>query len=57
MTYYFFGIPIVSFYCVTTVTPHTIEIGLLGGDLVGIPYDTYQQIRAAAGWPDVICGE
>lgn len=57
MTYYFFGIPIVSFTCITTTDPREIRIGLLGGDFVGIPYDTYQAIRETAGWPDVVCGE
>jgi hypothetical protein len=57
MTYYFYGIPIVSIVCITTTSPRSIEIGLLGGDLIGLPYDTYQAIRQAAGWPDVVCRE
>lgn len=55
MTYYFYGIPIVGIYCITTLDPKSIEIGLLGGDLVGLPYTTYQAIRVAAGLPDIVC--
>jgi hypothetical protein len=56
-TYYFFGIPIISFVCITTTDPRTIEISIQGGSIIGLPYDTYQQVRQTAGWPDVVCGD
>lgn len=57
MEYTFFGIPIVGIFCVTTVNPPGIAINLLGGEVVQLPYTTYQQIRAALNLPDIVCGE
>lgn len=51
------GLPILEISCVTTTDPKQIHIVLVGGDIIGLPYTTYQQIRVAAGLPDVVCGE
>lgn len=57
MTYYFLGIPVIGIYCVTTTNPRGIAIALAGGEIIQLPYDTYQAIRQTLNLPDIVCGE
>lgn len=56
MTYYFLGIPVIGIYCITTTDPAAIAISLVGGEIIQLPYTTYQAIRQTLNLPDVVCG-
>ena len=45
----------VQAHCQTNFSPPVVEIDLLLGLSVTVPYDTYEQIREATGMPDHIC--
>lgn len=41
--------------CQREYDPPVVEIDLIAGLSVTIPYDTYEQVREAAGLPEGVC--